>query len=128
MKKGIVYCEPTQEIRDYLDLIDEKYFEAKREGRSRLSVAWGKWSAEMNRETRRKIKEKHPQAILLKYVFNYWVNRSQLLESYCGGRLKQLKLKRLLKKEGRVLKKMILSGGVPVMAGEDEARILARLL
>jgi len=106
--------EVTQEIRGYMSLIDRKYAEAKAKRISRLDMEWGKWSTKMNRETKAKIETgTHPQKDLLKYIFNYWVNRSQLLELHHKSRFLKRAHKVRLAREGRKIKRLILSGDIP---------------
>ncbi len=97
-------------IKGYLDLINKNYLAAKKSRTSRFSIEWGKWSREMNIETRELIESKNPQALELKYVFIYWTIKSQLLELYHKGKILKLGTKKRLEKEARVLKKDILSG------------------
>lgn len=96
-------------IKNYLDLIDLKYMEAKKSRISRFSTEWGIWSREMNIETQKLIKENHPQSLELKYVFIYWVNISQLLELYHKSKLGMLGLKKKIEKESKSLRKEILN-------------------
>jgi len=114
----------TEEIRDYIRLIDSKYAEAKAKRISRLDPEWGKWSTEMNRETKAKTQTgKHPQEVLLKYVYIYWVNRSQLLELHKSKwRKKALKIK--LAREGRKIRKLILSGDIPAVPAFIRSNII----
>lgn len=96
-------------VRDYVDLIDKKYRAAKEEGISRFSVEWGRWSREMNVETRKK------EGVLFKYVFIYWTLKSQLLEVFYKSPSKLLRQgkKRRLQEEISDIKKIILSGKAP---------------
>jgi len=106
-------------IKKYLGLIDQKYFEAKKARISRFSVEWGIWSREMNLETQKLITSKHPKSLELKYVFIYWVNRSQLLELHYKSKILKSGLKKKLEKECADLKKNILTGGLSDITKED---------
>jgi hypothetical protein len=61
----------------------------------------------MNLEIRKYIETNHPEAIRYKYVFQYWINRSQLLEAYYQSKIGKQGLKSKLKKEGIQIKRMI---------------------
>lgn len=119
----------TEEIRDYMRLIDSKYAEAKAKRISRLDPEWGKWSTEMNRETKAKTETgKHPQEVLLKYVYIYWVNRSQLLELHHKSKWRKKALKTKLAREGRKIKKIILSGDIPAVPAFVRSNIILNSL
>lgn len=107
------------EASEYIELIDQKYLEAKMIRISRFSVEWGKWSREMNLGINELTKSKTPQVSILKYVFVYWINRSKLLELYHKSKMGKLGLKKRLEKEGQELKKGILSGRPPKMTDEN---------
>lgn len=108
----------SQEIVDYVDLIDGWYSYAKRQKYSRMSVEWGQWSAQMNRGIRQKLKEEHRESVLLRYVFTYWINRSQLLELHYKTKFKGSKKKQLAR-EGKRLKQVILSANAPDLTDQD---------
>jgi hypothetical protein len=114
------------EAKEYIELIDQKYFEAKKNRISRFSVEWGKWSREMNLELRESTKAEAPQSLLLRHVFIYWINRSQLLELYYKGRISSLGKKKRLEKEGAQLKKDILSGKLPKLTTETMKETLLK--
>ena len=103
----------SKAIEEYFGLIDQKYLEAKKKRISRFSVEWGKWSREMNLKLNELIKSK--KELALKYVFIYWINHSQLLELYHKSKIGKLGLKKRLEKEGRQIKKNILSGQLSEM-------------
>lgn len=107
------------EAKKYIELINQKYLEAKRNKISRFSVEWGKWSRDMNLEIGELTKSKTPQVATLKYVFVYWINRSKLLELYHKSKISNMGLKKRLEKEGQQLKKDILSGKLPKMTTES---------
>ena len=89
----------SQDIVDYLDMVDENYKQAKG-SISRFDPEWGIWSREMNLEIREKLENAnspHPQPLLLKMVMLYWMKRSKLLElNYRGKMFGKVKKKRLL--------------------------------
>lgn len=69
--------------RQFVELIDEFYHNAKLEKLSRFSIKWGRWSTKMNVELRQRIETKRdPEELKLKHVFIYWTLKSQLLELY----------------------------------------------
>jgi len=97
--------------KDFLDLIDEKYFGARKKRISRLSVEWGKWSREMNLELRERIESgKDKEELELKYVIIYWTIRSKMLELVHKSKfLRRNKIKKLAK-EALDIKQIILTG------------------
>lgn len=66
-----------KEIKEYFNLIDRKFEEAKEKKISRFNVEWGKWSRQMNLEIKGKLDYTS--------VFIYWMNRSNLLEALFLG-------------------------------------------
>jgi len=121
--------EVTQDILDYVDLIDRKFREAIERKLSRLSVEWGRWSREMNIELRKRIEQQpeFPQLVLYKYVFIYWVTRSKLLEVFFKypAKLARMGLKKRLRKELSDIRKTILSGEMEDVS-EDLEELLMR--
>lgn len=82
---------------DYTNEIDGNFLRCKAKRLSRLSVEWGKFSADMNKEIRERIENNDPDSLMLKYVFIYWVVRSQhlqLLYEKRGGLLGKGKIRR----------------------------------
>lgn len=114
------------EAKKYIELIDQKYLEAKKNHISRFSVEWGKWSREMNLKVHELTKAEVPESLLLKHVFIYWINRSQLLELYHIGKISNLGKKKRLEKEGALLKKDILSGKLPKLTTETMKETLLK--
>lgn len=104
-------------IKEYIELIDRKYFEAKKNRISRFSVEWGKWSRAMNLELR---------TLSLRHVFLYWINRSQLLDLYYKSKIGNLGKKKRLEKEGSWLQKKILSGKLPELTAETMKETLSK--
>lgn len=87
-------------VAEYIEDIDRMYIECRKERLSRMDLKWGKWSAEMNREIRKRIEEQDdPDNVRLKYVFIYWNLRSRLLEVYYKHRLGKNSLKKKLGKQ-----------------------------
>ncbi len=117
----------SKEIIDFLGLIDHEYAECRSQNVSRMSVRWGKWSRQMNLVIKERIQNKHPDANLYKYLFMYWVNRSQLLEEYYKSKWRQSK-KRRLQREGQNLRKVILSGDAPNIQLDTDADLMEFLL
>ena len=112
--------EVTQEVKDYVTLIDTKYRQAKEKELSRMSVEWGKWSRKMNLEVREKSKEEYgPQYVLFRYIFMYWVNRSELLELHYQHKYKK-GLKKQTARRGKHIKQIILSGDAPDAISDDD--------
>jgi hypothetical protein len=96
-----------EEVKNYLTLIDGKYEEMKGQV-PRISKEWGVWSREMNLEIRKKIEEGNPHSTKLKYVFNYWINRSQLLDLHFKKRSMFGKAaKKRLAREGKRLREIL---------------------
>ena len=119
--------EIGKEIIDFVGLIDANFEEYKAQRLSRMSVAWGKWSRRMNLVIRSRIEQQHPQATLYKYLFMYWINRSQLLEEHYKSKWRQGK-KRRLAKEGRNLRRIILSGDAPDIEMETDSSLAELVL
>jgi hypothetical protein len=107
----MITFEYTQDMRNYLDLIDKQYYRCKSEGISRLSIEWGVWSRKMNIEIRSKIKLDDDQSTGYKYIFNYWATKSQLLELHYKSKILRASMKKKLAETAKVLKEIILSGG-----------------
>ena len=118
--------KPSEEVLKYVALIDDKYLEAKKQGLGRFSEFWGKWSREMNLETRQLVEDKHPETALLNYVFVYWVNRSQLLDLHARHRMFKGSIKKRLAREGKKIKALILSGEVPQLSEEEMKNIILK--
>lgn len=103
--------------KEYMESIDLRYNQAKKDGITRFDLSWGAWSGEMNRETRKTINDDpdSKNSILLKYVFNYWVVTSQLLELHYKKRHHKLftnkKIKRL-SKERKAIREIVLTGNI----------------
>jgi len=82
--------------KECVEYIDKKFQEAYDKNLSRFSIEWGKWSREMNLETRKRIEDNDPESEKLKHVFGYWVVRSQILELYFNYNfLRKTKIKKL---------------------------------
>ena len=109
--------EIPQEVLDYVNLIDTKYAEAKLAKTSRFDVEWGKWSREMNIATKGK------SSLAYRYLFIYWIVKSQLLELHFKTRFKQANKKRLAR-EANQIKKYILNGDAPDISDDELKRRL----
>jgi len=106
-----------QDVLDYVNLIDTEYSEAKIAKLSRFDVKWGKWSREMN------IATKNKPGLAYRYLFTYWIIKSQLLELHFKTRFKQANKKRLAKEAGQV-KEYILKGDAPDISDDESKRRL----
>lgn len=103
--------EIHDDIINYLELIDEKYIEAKRKRLSRFSVEWGTFSRGMNLEIREKIENgDHPQIPLLKSILPYWLTTSELLELHYKSKILKRSKKRQLSKKRQAIKDDIMGG------------------
>jgi hypothetical protein len=103
--------EIHEDILNYLEIIDQKYLEAKKKRLSRFSIEWGTFSRGMNLEIREKIEKKeHPQIPLLKSVFQYWLVTSELLELHFKSKILKQAKKKQLSKQRRAIKDDILGG------------------
>jgi len=104
--------EVSQDILNYIKLIDDKYIEAKRLRVSRFDdEGWGFWSTEMNLEIRAKVEDgKHPQIALLNSILPYWLKVSELLELHHRSRVVGDGKKRKLSKEVSKIKADIMRG------------------
>ena len=114
---------PEQEAKQYVADIRAKYYEFKRDRKSRMDVEWGKWSRKMNLELKDKMNTyAMPHSTLMKYVFFYWVNRSQLLELHHRHKIGKQGKKRELEKEAKDLLKIINSGDPFKDISDDEMK------
>lgn len=113
--------------KELLDFINEKYWDAKKRRISRMSEEWGKWSAKMNRELRKRIESgKDEEELELKYIVIYWTIRSQMLElSYKNKFFGGNKIKKL-GKEASDIKKLILTGNLEELSFEQAAKAVLR--
>lgn len=97
-----------------VDLIDKKFFDAKKRRLSRFDTEWGLWSAKMNSELRQRINSKEDsEERALKHVILYWTVKSKILESFHESALFQIGKRKKLEKEAADHKKFILSGKFP---------------
>lgn len=101
--------EEQDNIRNLLDIIDQKFYEARGNRISRFDPKWGEWSRRMNLFLRKKIDESGPNRPAYQYLFIYWLNRSQLLELYFKSIIGQMSKKETLKKEAVKLKQYVLN-------------------
>lgn len=106
---------------DYLDIIDKNFTLAVKKGLSRFSVEWGHWSREMNIEIRKRVNSGDSETIPLKYVFVYWVIRSQILElKYRSkGFFSENKIKKRAR-EAKEISKSLREGSVLPDLSEEE--------
>lgn len=95
----------------FVEYIDKKYIDAKKNKISRLDIEWGKWSREMNVILRDRINsKKDPEELRLKHVIFYWTTKSQILEFYYKNRvLNAGKIKRR-SKEAKKIRESIITG------------------
>jgi len=113
--------------KDYIELIDEEYYVAKKRGFSRFSEEWGIWSSIMNRTLRRRTEGKNDiETIKLKYIFIYWSLMSELLEFHYKYKVSHNKEKKMIREETRNIKNIILTGDGLQPLSEEE--LVARLL
>ena len=113
--------------KDYIELIDEEYYVAKKRGFSRFSKEWGIWSSIMNRTLRRRTEGKNDiETIKLKYIFIYWSLISELLEFHYKYKVSHNKKKEMIREETRNIKNIILTGDGLQPLSEEE--LVARLL
>jgi len=113
--------------KDYIELIDEEYYVAKKRGFSRFSKEWGIWSSIMNRTLRRRTEGKNDiETIKLKYIFIYWSLMSELLELHYKYKVSYNKKKEMIREETRNIKNIILTGDGLQPLSEEE--LVARLL
>ena len=113
---------------EYLNLIDRKYLEAKRNKISRFSVEWGKWSAVMNRVIQARIKDKgDADKVKLGYVFIYWTIMSRLIELHYKFRLFKNREKKRLLDESVDIKEIITTGnGLQPLSEDDLKKVLIK--
>ncbi|KKN05868.1 hypothetical protein LCGC14_1082970 [marine sediment metagenome] len=94
----------------FVEYIDQQYFNAKKRKLSRMSITWGSWSRNMNLVLRKKTEDGNqtdPETTKFKYVFNYWVARSQLLELHFKSKMFGGAKKKNLTEELREIKSII---------------------
>lgn len=113
---------------EYLNLIDRKYLEAKRNKISRFSVEWGQWSASMNRIIQARIKDQgDADKVKLAYVFIYWTIMSRLIELHYKFRLFKNKEKKRLLDESVDIKEIITSkDGLQPLSEDDLKKALIK--
>jgi len=118
-KKGCTAAE-------FVEIIEEFYEDARAKRMSRLDVRWGTWSVIMNKEINDRIKSgEDPEELRLRYVFVFWVVKSQLLELF---RLSPLGRKiKILESEAATIKEIILGQEEPGMA-PNQTNIVERIL
>lgn len=119
----VIKC--SEEVYNHVVEIDDWYTHAKNKKLSRFSLEWGEWSALMNRGIRQKIGNNHPDTLLLRYVFIYWINRSQLLELHYKTRFKMARKKQLAR-DGKRIKQIILSANAPDLGAEEMQEAIMR--
>lgn len=109
---------------EYLNLIDQKYLEARKSRISRFSVEWGRWSRTMNTVITARIKDiKDADKVKLSYVFIYWTMMSQLLELHYKFKLLKRKEKKRLFGESEDIKEIIITGNGLQPLSEDDLKI-----
>ena len=113
---------------DYLNLIDRKYLEARKNKISRFSLLWGQWSAAMNRVIQSRIKDKgDADRMKLGYVFIYWSIMSQLLELHYKFKILRNKEKKRLFMESVDIKEIITTGnGLQELSENDLKKALLK--
>ncbi len=92
-------------VEEFIDLIHPQFKEYCGKV-SRTSLEWGQWSVIMNKEIRRRIKEKTPDSADISIVYNYWVVMSQLLElkfKYRGKFFGKNKIKQKIREAQRIM-------------------------
>ena len=119
--RDVFSVEVTQDVLDYLALIEEQTKRAIEKKLSRFSLEWGLWSAKMNRELRGQ------SGILYRYLFVYWVVCSQVLELKLRRFFGQAKLKRL-QKDRQYVREIITTGNAPAIDDGDIKSLLASSL
>lgn len=98
----------------FVDHIDQHFKRAKIYRWSRYSVEWGEWSRKMNLVIRKRIESKEdPEELGLKYVFLYWITKSQELEYWHKSKILHVGKRVGLAKDAEGLSKMIKSGAYP---------------
>ena len=104
--------ETPKSVQEYIELIDSKFQESKRDRISRYDLRWGKWSREMNLEIRKKIetyKDKF-EITMLKSILPYWLVTSELLELHFKSKVSGLSKKKKLSKDRQNIRNDILGG------------------
>ncbi len=107
--------------KEYLGMINEEYFKAKKKRLSRFSEEWGLWSVAMNRTLRKRTEgKKDIETMKFRYVFIYWTLVSELLELNHKYRLLHMRKKKRIVKEVRDIKEIILTGNGLQPLSEEE--------
>uniref|UniRef100_A0A6M3KHJ0 Uncharacterized protein n=1 Tax=viral metagenome TaxID=1070528 RepID=A0A6M3KHJ0_9ZZZZ len=111
---------------EYLHLIDTKFYEAKKNKVSRYSVEWGTWSREMNLILKKRTKKTDQDISLkLKYVFVYWILKSQVLEMFYRSKILRIGKRIRLETEADAIKDIIVNGkGTSLSSFEDIAKMM----
>jgi len=115
--------------RELISVIDKKYLECKREKISRFNPEWGLWSREMNLILKDRINtHKEIEHGYLILVFNYWVIRSNLLQCYYEGKLRNMFTINRYRKDAVMIKEMIVKGKEPPVFSDSFDKIASQLL
>ena len=114
---------------EYLDLIDAHFSEAKLARISRLDPAWGIWSREMNLELRTRIEAEppDPDRLGLKYVFIYWVLRSQIIELFHKSAVLHMGKRSKLEKQAAEIRRMVRTNKMTAI-GQSFAQLAGKMI
>jgi len=100
----------------FIVYIDDQYAEAKKKKVSRLSVDWGTWSRKMNLVLKRKTEiPNHDDEMptRYKYVFAYWLLKSELLELHYRHKLTRLRKKKSTVEKCKEVRDIIINDTLP---------------
>ena len=99
-------------VQEYIQLIDRKFFEAKKKRISRFDTEWGIWSRDMNLEIRKKVGKckDSGEIAMLNSILPYWLITSELVELHHKSRILGTSKKKKLARERRDIKDDILGG------------------
>lgn len=102
-----------KEILDYMEITEQKYQECKIKRVSRFSPEWGVWSREMNLTTKKET------GVAYKYLFVYWILKSELLELHFKSKYGKQGKKKKLSNEAKDIRKIIELGEGPDLVDDD---------
>lgn len=101
------------QVKTILENIDDKFFTTKKKGESRYSINWGRWSRIINIEMKPLMEGDSELAQQFRYVYMYWINRSQLLELYFKSKYGKSTQKHKRNKEAKLILQIIQGKKVP---------------
>lgn len=93
---------------ELMERIDARYLESKKMNIPCTNPYWAVWSGQFNRELLNQIKLLgHKKAVLYKYVYAYWWNRTHLLDLFFKTNVGKVHEKKAMRKKATILRALI---------------------